>query len=224
VIDVHDIRHGYNLADLNMIARAAVQRGARSGVVPMSELYDAAWSAIAEHLVTAGSRPLAYELIGAGMRAIADESRASEQAHGWDPQARSIRPSFATFWKDLTAAAGTPEDRIIDQATLWQIWQRLTDTQRGALLALASFEDYQTAAASLGVSYGTFHERVRAARKAFLALWHEGEQPSAVWSADRRRWRDGKPVQHRRLRDRAARAAWKTAACATELDTLREAS
>jgi hypothetical protein len=203
-IDVHAIRHGYNIADIDQFARMAVRRGARSGVVPASERYHAAWSAVAEHLYTADEPPRPFDLINAGMRAIADAVWAGERCHGWDRDARDIRPSFATFWLGVGIPSPSPEGRIVDETALWQIWPELTEAQREALLALATLGDYQAGAASLGLSYKAFHWRVRAAREAFLRLWHEHEAPSRIWSADRRRWRDGRRVQRRRLVDHAS--------------------
>ncbi|WP_198679296.1 hypothetical protein [Thermomonospora amylolytica] len=200
--NVHELRWGYNLADLDVLTLASLRRGARSGVVPARECYQAAWSAIAEHLATAEERPDPYALIGAGMRAISETIQAGERAHGWNNQRQSIRPGFATFWMDATGPTPSPEGPIVDRTALWQIWPRLTDLQRQTLLALATYEDYRTAAAAVGASYGTFCERVRLARIAFLTLWHEGEMPSRVWSADRRRWRDGRPVRSRHLQSR----------------------
>ncbi|MGW4796139.1 hypothetical protein ACWEPC_27335 [Nonomuraea sp. NPDC004297] len=202
--NVHTIRHGYNIADLDQLAHAAVRRGARSGVVPASDLYQTAWSAIAEHLYTVDEPPRSFDLIGAGMQAISDAIWAGERCHGWDRARRNIRPSFATFWLGAGTPSPSPEGRVIDRTALWQIWPELTEAQREALLALASLGDYQTAATSLGLSYKAFHWRIRSAREAFLSLWHEHEAPSRVWSADRRRWRDGRRVGGRRLVDHAS--------------------
>lgn len=215
--DVHDIRHGYNLADLDQLARAAVRVGARTGVTSAAELYDSAWSAIAERLCTADEPPARTDLIGAGMSAISDAVWAAERCHGWDRQAHDIRPSFATYWIDHAGPTPSPERAVIDRTALWQIWASgpLTDGQRQALLALATYRDYQLAADSLGLPYKTFHQRVRYARQAFLTAWHEGETPSKVWAADRRRWRDGQPVKQRRLADHATIKATRGATSGT---------
>ncbi|MFC4048374.1 hypothetical protein ACFOY4_01650 [Actinomadura syzygii] len=204
MMDVHEIRYGYNLADLHEIAMAAVKRGSRSWVVPANDLYEAAWSAIAECLCTAEEPPTSYELIGTGMKAVSEAIRQGERCHGWDRDAHRTRPLHVAYWTDYGGPTQSPEDRIVDRTALWQIWPTLSRGRRDALLALATCGDYQAAADFLGLNYKAFHQRIRDARLVFLEAWHEGETPSGMWSADRRRWRDGRRVRQRRLADHAS--------------------
>jgi hypothetical protein len=54
--DVHTLRHGYNLADLDVLTRSALSRGwARN--VDRRLRYDIAWSGVAEALYAATERP-----------------------------------------------------------------------------------------------------------------------------------------------------------------------
>jgi hypothetical protein len=55
------------------------------------------------------------------------------------------------------------------------------------LIALAAHGDYQHAATALDKPYATFVTQIHLARKQFLRLWHQGEQPSGVWGRDRRK-------------------------------------
>jgi hypothetical protein len=85
-----------------------------------------------------------------------------------------------------SAELPTPGELIRAGWALAQIWPRLTPATRDALTALATYDDYQRAAESLGLSYATFKSRISEGRRQFLALWHEGETPSRPWLRDRR--------------------------------------
>jgi hypothetical protein len=101
----------------------------------------------------------------------------------------------------------------VDRAALWQIWSQLEERHRVALLALATHEDYQAAADAMGVPYATYVTRVRRARHAFYALWHEGETPSRPWGTDRRQGSKDRSItsvlakRQRQRRHREERAA-----------------
>lgn len=70
--------------------------------------------------------------------------------------------------------------------------------------------DHERAAQALGKSMVAFHSAVRDARRQFLRLWHQGEQPSKVWSRDRRTTdRDSRdPIAY--LRQRHAMRRWRS--------------
>lgn len=179
-----EIRHGYTFDDLDQLARVSVARS-RSGAsgADNDELYAIAWDAIACHLFTVDEQPPGYDLIGAALTALGAESDDYRRHHGWRDNTRA----FGMYWLDLTAPARSPEGRIIEQFALAQIWPQLQPYQQRAFVALATFEDYQAAADALGVSYKTFASAISQARKEFLRLWHEGEEPSRPWGNDRRR-------------------------------------
>jgi hypothetical protein len=166
--------------------------------------YEAAWSAIAEHLYAAegDAPPTPADLIFAGQDAISrlagDEMHHHGLAYGKDlPQ---VRPRFAAYWEWQRLRGADPATQVVERAALWQIWARLTDGERRALSALAVHGDHQSAADALGKTYGVFTTDLSRARARFLRLWHEGEKPSRVWGADRRVYRRGQaPVTARRL-------------------------
>ena len=184
-LDVHEIRHGYNLADLDQLARTSLWRRWATNL-PYQDGYDIAWSAIAEHLYATNERPEPNELLAAARTALSEAVYAEWHHRGYDYNKRDgIMPRYAAYW---TGGRATPDPgpAIVDRAALWQIWPHLTELQRKALLALATHEDYRLAAAAMGMSYGAFKQRVGQARRTFLALWHEGEAPSRMWGTDRR--------------------------------------
>lgn len=186
--DVHAIRHGYNLADLNRLARWAIWRVVGS-MLDVRTRYEVAWSAIAEALYIApdDQPPAPDDLVRAGQNAIAGHVREEMHHHGRDRHnGGAPMPRFASYWEGMRLRVGGPEHVVVERTALWQIWPRLTDRQRQVLLALAAHEDYQAAAQALDANPGTFNVNVSHARKRFLELWHEGEEPSRVWGTDRR--------------------------------------
>lgn len=185
--DVHTLRHGYNLADLGVLARMAVGR-VRASTIRGTDAYDLAWSAITETLYASENPVDPPDLITAGAQAIWRELAADMRHHGkkagTGPGERGA--NFAAYWDYAGRHTASPETVIVEKTALWQIWPVLTDGDRKAFLALASTGDYGKAAAALGVSYSTFVAQVGRGRKRFYRLWHEGEEPSRPWGNDRR--------------------------------------
>jgi hypothetical protein len=106
-------------------------------------------------------------------------------------------PSFWRYWN--SPARTPPEDATVDRTALHQIMAGLKPSHAQALLALAVHGGYHETAGALGVPYDTFRQRVRAARSAFLALWHEHEAPSRKWREDKRECRrapSAQPASH----------------------------
>lgn len=183
--DVHEIRHGYNLADIDQIVRKALWRGWMTAI-PFADRYDIAWSAVVEHLYVAGVRPERTALARAAEAAISKTRYDDWRHQGFDyNRGEGEMGRFVAYWTGL----GTSCDfsgGIIDRTALWQIWYELIPRHRQALLALATHEDYQAAADALGLSYAGYKMLLTRARRAFYALWHEGETPSRPWGTDRR--------------------------------------
>lgn len=190
--DVHEIRHGYNLADLDRLARIAVAR-ARTRGGDYRGRYEAAWSAVAEALCVAGESPSSADLIAIGWRAVADFARAEAHHDGIDPETWGRLRGFERYWE--ARRSPSPERKVVETTALWQIWPHLTERQRQALGALAAVDDYELAASAMAVEVATFRVMISTARRRFLTLWHEGEQPS-------RPWRVGRRIGHRNGLDR----------------------
>jgi hypothetical protein len=91
---------------------------------------------------------------------------------------------FYRYWQP--AASSSPESIVIDRVALAQIWRRLRPEHKQVLTALTVYDDYELAAEALGISRTWFTERISAARREFLKLWHEGEPPSRPWAQDQR--------------------------------------
>lgn len=184
------VPHGYTLADLHDITRLAVHTIGTMGM-DWHERYDIAYSAIAEHLYATDVPPRRGDLVRAGQLAIYDVISDYRHHHGFY-KAKTIgsqagpgsSPAFQKFWTDT----GEPPwyDTIVDRLTVHQIWATLTDRQREAIAALAALDNYHAAATHLGVENQTYRSLLGRARKAFFALWHEGEAPSKPWGTDRR--------------------------------------
>lgn len=181
-----ELRHGYALTDIDQLARVAVSRCRAAGwssAADNDELYTIAWDAIARRLYTADERPAGHELIGAAFTELSTESDHYRRHHGY----RDNQRAFGVYWLDLAAPTRSHESGIVDRAALAQIWPQLQPYMQRAFTALATFESYQAAADALGLSYKTFASTVSQARREFLRLWHEGEEPSRPWGNDRRR-------------------------------------
>lgn len=216
--DVHTLRHGYNLADLDRLARAAVWR-IWGTCLDYRTRYEVAWSAVAERLYAApeDSPPAPGDLISAGQDAIAAHVDSEQRHRGYDRETGAGMPRWAAYWHGQRPVR-EPEAGLVERMALWQVWPELTPAQREALLALAACGTRDAAAESLGISPRTLAHQLDAARRRFLALWHEHETPPRFWGSDRRVYRAGGPqvtatprktakaVRHRKPRQpRAAR-------------------
>jgi hypothetical protein len=216
--DVHTLRFGYNLADLDKLTRAALWR--IWGIhLDYRSRYELAWSAIAECLYAApgGHPPAPRDLICAGQDAIAAYVDSEQRHHGWDRETGREMPRWAAYWHGQRPVR-EPEAGLIERMALWQVWPQLTEAQREAFLALAACGTYDAAADSLGVTPKTLRNRLYAGRRRFLALWHEHETAPRFWGSGRRVYRAGGPqvavsarktakaIRHRKPRQaRAAR-------------------
>ncbi|MGR6922626.1 hypothetical protein ACU635_50945 [[Actinomadura] parvosata] len=186
--NIHTLRHGYNLADLQQLTRFALRRVYGSNVDYRAR-HDVAWSAIAEALYAApdDQPPAPSDLLDAAQKAMVRHVRDEMHHHGRDRHnSGQAMPMFASYWEGMQGRSPSPEGQVVEKTALWQIWPRLTDREREVLLALAAHENYRAAAEALGANPATFNVNVSKARKRFLALWHEGETPSRVWGTDRR--------------------------------------
>jgi DNA-binding CsgD family transcriptional regulator len=206
-----ELRHGYLLEDLQQIARTAAHTAwAKSS--DFDDRFEAAWSGVVDHLYSAREAPSRHDLMRAGWDAVG-RYVAGELHHHGRPRDGSFHATgtrFQAFWWSQSEPTPSPEGRVVERTALAQILPRLTPRQREALFALAAHDDYALAAQALGMSYRSFYTQIWNARRRFLELWHEGEEPSHLWVADHRKRRmgaDGEPIEHRpvTVRHRAAR-------------------
>lgn len=170
------------LDDLRTIDRLAGVCAKRSfsRTLPLPERHDAARGAIVLALAEASPCTLTVpELIAAGTRGIDTETTQWRRDNGL-----SAPLGWATYWLDLPTPR-TPDADVPPRLALREVFDALTERHQEALLVLAVHGNPQAAAAHLGVSYSTMQQRIRAARKAALALWFDWEaSPEPVF--DRR--------------------------------------
>jgi hypothetical protein len=185
------IRHGYTLTELHrMASRAASLPAARW--LDARDAYDAAWHGLVEALLTATERPAQKGLTNVARQAVANLVKDEYHHHGipvdrpW--AGHGAMPQFARYWWHGGRREPDPAPGVVDRLAVLDIWPKLTAGQRAALTALAATDDYQAAAAMLGIGQRAFNKRVETARRGFLRWWHEGEVPSEQWRLDRR-WR-----------------------------------
>jgi type II secretory pathway component PulJ len=180
------LRHGYTVADLYQLTRAAVLAD-RTGGVDYTDRWDTAWSAIACALYEAEHWPARHDLIRAGWQAIYTDVRDRRRHAGYRDRdhyaGAHTAPRFVQFWTNPRCDFA---DDLVDGIAAGQIVAGLPDHQREAVLALAMLDDYRAAADHLGLRYSTLTVRVSDARRRFLRHWHQGETPSRVRGTDRR--------------------------------------
>jgi hypothetical protein len=194
----YELRHGYTLADLNHVARAAVAAD-RLMAMSATERYDLAWSAIAEHLYSAETPPHRSALIATGWQAIARHVRDGLRQRGYtDSRPRDwssdqpTMPRYVQFWHGQVTPSH--EDKVVEKLAATQVFAVLRGPYRDAVLALAVHDDYRKAAEALGISDKALRFRLGRARRRFLIEWHEGETPRRSRRTDRRVEAHGKAL------------------------------
>ncbi|WP_116244470.1 hypothetical protein [Nocardiopsis sp. FIRDI 009] len=204
-VDDH-VAHGYTATQVNALAVWAARECNWVNGMEMTHRAETAWEAITEHLHLTHERPEETELIAIGWKAMKAQHYQDLRAHGFGGQDQSVLSrAFLRYWTSASAPTHGHEDLIVDRLALAQIWRALTPTQRDALRALAEHGDRTAAARSLNLSDGAFCSALTRARHRFLALWHEHEQPSRLWGADRPGARHQNPMKLLRQRRRKAR-------------------
>jgi hypothetical protein len=203
------VLHGYTLRDLERLSRLAAGTAHANAGWSITERCEIAWSGMAEALVIATEAPTQKDMVAAGRQAIYRGVKADLHHHGFakrDPLAGvgSMRAFAAYWWYWAALTSAGPEDGVVERVALAQIWPRLTERDRQALLALAVHETYQAAAAALGISYRRFVERVSYARRRFRRLWFWPAADPGCWGTDRRTSNTGARLAPERARERAA--------------------
>lgn len=202
--------HGYNLADIDRLARIAATKAFGGRILDPGDCYHAAWSAIVERLCTTSKPVDGRALAIVGMNAINQAGR--DHRHTWGLGAtwggsQGDAPNFQRYW-DHGRVTPSPEDGVVDRLAVRQIWPYLSLTHRQILSALAVHGDFAAAAASLGKTERAYACALHRARREFYRLWHEHEAPPRMWGLTRQSGRRSvKKVLAERHRSRARRAA-----------------
>lgn len=177
---------GLSLSEIDEIARSAAQIASfiRRGEDAAERFHTARCAIVIELSTDASSVASSVrrrDLVSAGLRAIDAEHKAWARTWGYNGGQQRAMPAFWRYWHAESSPNGSPEGHVVEKVALAQIWARLSLQHQEALYALSACEDYQQAAALLGVDFELFRGRIRHARSRFLTLWHEGEMPSQVW-------------------------------------------
>ncbi|WP_017598008.1 hypothetical protein [Nocardiopsis lucentensis] len=203
-VDEH-VAHGYTTVQIVRLAVWAARECNWVNGMEMTHRAETAWEAITEHLHLTYERPEETELIAIGWKAMKAQHYQDLRAHGYGGQDQSVLSrAFVRYWTSAWAPTHGHEDLIVDRLAFAQIWRTLTEPQRDALRALAEYGDRASAARSLNLSDNAYCSALARARRNFFALWHEHEQPSRLWGADRPGARHQNPMYLLRQRRREA--------------------
>lgn len=216
-----ELAHGYTLADIHALARRSAGSN-RTMAADHRDLYDTAWSAIAEHIYTAEQWPSEHDLLAVGRGAIWALVRDHRTVYGyrdreWDA-GMATAPRFCAYWLGARVTP-SPEEPIIESHTLPRLLAALGEPYREAITALAAHAgnehvraladhdcghcrqawsahtDRSAAACSLGINLLAFNRRLVVARRECLRLWLEHETPHQVAKRHPDRRNNTRPVQ-----------------------------
>lgn len=177
---------GYTMADIHRMAQLAANTSwSRGG--DYIDRFEAAWHAIVEELLTSAEPPNRHALVAIGQVATRDDVRAEMRHRGAHPDDRTsgygVGKNFNRYWWQRNTAS--PESQVVDATALRQIWPHLSEFHRQTITTYALVDgDYAKAAAAAGTTVHNFRGRLNNARRAFRALWHDGETPSLMWRQD----------------------------------------
>jgi hypothetical protein len=176
---------GWTAVDVETVARRAAW-WSRWSVPAFSERVDVARFAVVDHLFTCEGHGPGCDLLRVGVRAIDRHVARDESFYGVVLRRAGERGTpmlrFRRYW--TPPPPRSMEEGVVEVLALRQIWPRLAEVDRRAILALATHGDVDRAAAALGMTQGSFRTRIFQARRSFLRLWHEHEPPSGLWSRD----------------------------------------
>jgi DNA-directed RNA polymerase specialized sigma24 family protein len=187
--------------DLDEVARLTVRLNNHMAG-DSHERYELAFSAAAEYLYSTDEAPTRRTLVDAASRAMNSWMHGVISSHGISRRHGGefgSAPRFSMYWWDQTRCVQSPEASVVENLALGQIFQRLPQGEREALLALATHRTYQAAALALGTSLGNVKAAVNRGRVKFRRLWHQGEKPSPHWAQDRRGGREDVGFSAQRL-------------------------
>jgi hypothetical protein len=202
------IRGEYSLRSLERLSLLCVRECWAGRGLSFGDRQAAAWDAMAEFLLLSEDIPLTHQMVRCGMEAILRYVHEEYRHHGWDHVEQTTRPAFERWW-NISRTIPQFADRVIDETALRQIWAVLPDRHRETLLVYAAAGSAPAAAEAAGKKYGTFTKHLSEARRAFLDLWHEGEEPAGLWCRDnhlRGSW-NVMTLHRNRQRNRARRVA-----------------
>jgi hypothetical protein len=177
------IAHGYTLADAVQAGTMAAARTRHLTMAPQDR-YELAVQTAAIEMCQADERPDFHLLVHLAIRACQDAVRSELATHGRNRFDGTPVRTFHGYWEGIRHAPW--DEVVVERLALAQVWEQLPERHRDVLAALAAHGQFEEAAASLGVPVGSFRVRLLRARRAFAALWHDGETPpQRHWKSDR---------------------------------------
>lgn len=184
--DTVELPQGYTLAEVERLAKVAAGTTLTNPGDTMADRVDDAWSAMVERLYADETPIEPGQLVWVGRKALYRADRATWHHHGvfkanthGTQHGLGSMPAFRQYWWRPTI---TVEGKVVDHLAFAQIWPRLSPSMQEAVVAVAIYGDQQEAARALGKPH--FRSSLHNARKRFLELWHEGEEPSKHWGYD----------------------------------------
>lgn len=178
--------HGYTLADITGLARAASSIARGGGILTVADRVDVAGHAMVVALLESADPVGTADLVRIGFRAVTAAVGDEFRHHGVDHHDGAERPSYAAFWR--TAPAPTFDEVLIERIAVRQIMPMLTTRQKAVVRHVASFDAWpgnRELAEDFGMHPATYNVTLNDARERFRRWWHEGETPSAMWGRDR---------------------------------------
>ncbi|MFC6432561.1 hypothetical protein ACFQBR_28515 [Nocardiopsis tropica] len=180
------VGHGYTAFQVVRLAVWAARECHWVNGMAMTDRAETAWEAITEHLRLVDRRPEETELVAIGWKAMKAQHYQDLKTHGLGGKDKAlVSRAFVRYWTSASFPAHSHEDLVVDRLALAQIWIALTPAHRLVLSALAEHQDRRRAEQAVNMDSEAFTRALRRARRAFFALWHEGETPSRMWGYDR---------------------------------------
>ncbi len=171
-------RYGYTLEEIDKLARTAVAGKLTPGI-DASDAYECAWFAIVETLytVTAAGPPWPGRLVWDAREALSRLVETERHHRGISQKGGAFGRNFERYWDWHARPTTSPEEVVVDQLALQQVWPLLTEREQHAVTALAALGSNRAAAAALGCTIAAFDNRMSRARRRLLAAWYEHETP-----------------------------------------------
>jgi len=183
-------RLGCTLSEIDKLARTAIAGKLLPGI-DRSDAYEVAWSASIERLyaATTSEPPWPGRLVWDAREALSRLLQTERRHHGIVQKGGRRTAGFERYWDWHARGGASPEDVVVDQLALAQVWPCLTKREQHALVALAATGSHQAAAAALGWTMAAFYSTTGRARRRLLALWYEHETPPPPrpWRSDQQR-------------------------------------
>ena len=166
---------GWTLPDMRHAAAIGSSRIRAATSRLLGDALNIAWEGVA--LAVALNPQVSWaDASAAAARAVADEASEIQHIHRLARSDAHTGARAAVYWCDWLDNQPAPPTAVLERIALAEVWDALTDDQR-ELLALAAIMPSGEVADLLGISPSRVSQRLTAARRAAIALWHDWEPP-----------------------------------------------